>query len=134
MSASPSLSRLIASHCSRPFFAFLASTFFFQAKAGMRYWSVSGVQTCALPIFGRRGQRSPGAERAPAAPEHAGRLDRPDQIGRASCREIELTPADPGAFFVNMAFTDMGPVVLLVTWVPAVAQGLTLDSDRATMR
>src|SRR5256885_11268431 len=26
------------------------STFFFQAKAGIRYYKVTGVQTCALPI------------------------------------------------------------------------------------
>src|SRR5262249_15359331 len=25
-------------------------TFFFQAEDGIRYWSVTGVQTCALPI------------------------------------------------------------------------------------
>src|SRR3989339_507693 len=24
---------------------------FFQAEAGIRYWSVTGVQTCALPIW-----------------------------------------------------------------------------------
>src|SRR5262249_57184487 len=26
-------------------------SFFFQAEDGIRYWSVTGVQTCALPIF-----------------------------------------------------------------------------------
>src|SRR5215213_9943501 len=26
--------------------------FFFQAEDGIRVWSVTGVQTCALPIFG----------------------------------------------------------------------------------
>src|SRR5258706_10131121 len=26
--------------------------FFFQAEDGIRYWSVTGVQTCALPIYG----------------------------------------------------------------------------------
>src|SRR5258706_366762 len=25
--------------------------FFLQAEVGIRYWSVTGVQTCALPIF-----------------------------------------------------------------------------------
>src|SRR5437764_15319653 len=29
--------------------------FFFQAEDGIRDTSVTGVQTCALPIFGRRG-------------------------------------------------------------------------------
>src|SRR5262249_59239484 len=27
--------------------------FFFQAEDGIRYWSVTGVQTCALPILSR---------------------------------------------------------------------------------
>src|SRR5438093_10041715 len=39
--------------------------FFFQAEDGIRDWSVTGVQTCALPIWRRRGhdarQREPGA-------------------------------------------------------------------------
>src|SRR5438046_7324354 len=26
-------------------------SFFFQAEDGIRYWSVTGVQTCALPIY-----------------------------------------------------------------------------------
>src|SRR5437016_6665512 len=33
--------------CSRYFFFF----FFFQAEDGIRDWSVTGVQTCALPIY-----------------------------------------------------------------------------------
>src|SRR5258706_14195602 len=32
--------------------------FFLQAEAGIRYWSVTGVQTCALPICLRQ-RRSP---------------------------------------------------------------------------
>src|SRR5829696_6036294 len=33
--------------------------FFFQAEDGIRDWSVTGVQTCALPIFrAGRGERS----------------------------------------------------------------------------
>src|SRR5262249_58190283 len=39
---------------------------FFQAEDGMRYWSVTGVQTCALPISVARAQRS-RAESAHAA-------------------------------------------------------------------
>src|SRR5215213_2581527 len=31
-------------------FALLFVFFFFQAEDGIRYWSVTGVQTCALPI------------------------------------------------------------------------------------
>src|SRR5437867_11786921 len=32
--------------------------FFFQAEDGIRYRTVTGVQTCALPIFSRRGRRA----------------------------------------------------------------------------
>src|SRR5262249_58131262 len=31
---------------------------FFQAEDGIRYWSVTGVQTCALPIFAGPGDPS----------------------------------------------------------------------------
>src|SRR5262249_59496682 len=49
--------------------------FFFQAEDGIRVWSVTGVQTCALPIFHRLtptvpllvGPASTVAGRAPAA-------------------------------------------------------------------
>src|SRR5438046_2370580 len=32
-------------------YEYLFLNFFFQAEDGIRYWSVTGVQTCALPIF-----------------------------------------------------------------------------------
>src|SRR5437016_12414043 len=38
--------------------------FFFQAEDGIRDWSVTGVQTCALPIS----QKSPGPQFAPLDP------------------------------------------------------------------
>src|SRR5258706_3853801 len=43
--------------------------FFFQAEDGIRDWSVTGVQTCALPISAAREGRSRGdcARRAPGA-------------------------------------------------------------------
>src|SRR5262249_59612383 len=38
--------------------------FFFQAEDGIRDWSVTGVQTCALPISSSRDQQGPvGGER-----------------------------------------------------------------------
>src|SRR5438093_5375979 len=57
--------------------------FFFQAEDGIRDWSVTGVQTCALPIFqkldvswghepGRRLQSGTGFQ--PVSPEKAGCL------------------------------------------------------------
>src|SRR5689334_23482756 len=83
--------------------------FFFQAEDGIRDGTVTAVQTCALPIYlpGRADARaavlqSAGARLCPlpdAGPRPlAVRLvdpsgwrdhgrERPDQIGRASCRE-----------------------------------------------
>ena len=34
-------------------FVFFFFFFFFQAEDGIRDWSVTGVQTCALPIYAR---------------------------------------------------------------------------------
>src|SRR5437763_8795495 len=71
--------------------------FFFQAEDGIRDTSVTGVQTCALPIFRvtaarrlacrRRGGAppSPGARRARRGRARAPLRGR--EIGRASCRE-----------------------------------------------
>src|SRR5262249_56505180 len=40
--------------CYRCVLTVLFSVFFFQAEDGIRDWSVTGVQTCALPIYRRR--------------------------------------------------------------------------------
>src|SRR5262249_58069044 len=86
--------------------------FFFQAEDGIRYWSVTGVQTCALPILDpldlelaerltaqpsirpverRRVGRTAALRRAGVLGEVEVGVDRaraPDrEIGRASCRE-----------------------------------------------
>src|SRR5262249_59562738 len=86
--------------------------FFFQAEDGIRDWSVTGVQTCALPIcsigddgggvrealerlavdeWGRHaGDEVFGELQAlsgPLAEDSADRLDLAAEIGRASCRE-----------------------------------------------
>src|SRR2546430_17310888 len=62
--------------------------FFFQAKVGMRDLTVTGVQTCALPICPPEIQP---ARLAPTAPtgedQHALAVKLAVQIGRASCRE-----------------------------------------------
>src|SRR5262249_21179387 len=39
--------------------------FFFQAEDGIRYWSVTGVQTCALPIFASAQRRVAAWPRGP---------------------------------------------------------------------
>src|SRR5215213_8183728 len=41
--------------------------FFFQAEDGIRDWSVTGVQTCALPICPRDGRQVRGRGRPPRA-------------------------------------------------------------------
>src|SRR5262249_40337769 len=58
-----------------------SSGFFFQAEDGIRDWSVTGVQTCALPIS------PPCRDCTPAGA--AGRILSASggEIGRASCRE-----------------------------------------------
>src|SRR5262249_56834778 len=88
--------------------------FFFQAEDGIRYWSVTGVQTCALPIYsscnrcscpasearkgGRKCERKIAWISLPLPAQHPRHLlsttpdrDAPDpvllKIGRASCRE-----------------------------------------------
>src|SRR5438874_5111276 len=71
--------------------------FFFQAEDGIRDLYVTGVQTCALPIFlsspaGRSGSRpfawaSAQARSCPGAIERSGPSR---EIGRASCRERVL--------------------------------------------
>src|SRR5262249_59726319 len=80
--------------------------FFFQAEDGIRDWSVTGVQTCALPICIAKVLQAaailglcPGIEtlsRVAEVRDHRrfaeGRATcrgtaHPDQIGRASCRE-----------------------------------------------
>src|SRR5207247_2831694 len=82
--------------------------FFFQAEDGIRDPLVTGVQTCALPISGAApspsAPRRPRAGRSPPPPSgrrrRTGRARarrpswcrnnrRPDEIGRASCRERE---------------------------------------------
>src|SRR5262249_59610787 len=71
--------------------------FFFQAEDGIRDWSVTGVQTCALPIYPQR--RRASADARLDAGSHGAPLARflvdlrgPAQIGRASCRErVEIS-------------------------------------------
>src|SRR5438093_13783890 len=78
------------------------SFFFFQAEDGIRDWSVTGVQTCALPIsklpsailvpWSSAATRSqiPRTKIAEGSFEEVRRS--PAEIGRASCRErVEIS-------------------------------------------
>src|SRR5438046_6195774 len=73
--------------------------FFFQAEDGIRDWSVTGVQTCALPILPRHGagalaRRVPARARSGAACRGRRRRPRPrgpvDRTGRAFGRDAGL--------------------------------------------
>src|SRR5205807_4428387 len=78
------------------------SSFFFQAEDGIRYYKVTGVQTCALPISSRSVRHTSRSELAydtdagsllevcrtlRDAPELAFEMLMDLEIGRASCRE-----------------------------------------------
>src|SRR5438093_10098923 len=66
--------------------------FFFQAEDGIRDWSVTGVQTCALPISQLVGRGPGGAQQVEAA-----RLDlaRRQQAAHAAAHAA-VDPADEG--------------------------------------
>src|SRR5699024_11329493 len=87
-------------------YSHLCVFFFFQAEDGIRDRNVTGVQTCALPIWGSRGRNpiervSPSVRffgyflsaqkvtriRAGEAREPSNRMAAIREIGRASCRE-----------------------------------------------
>ena len=66
--------------------------FFFQAEDGIRDTSVTGVQTCALPILGiklKAGPPGPTDQDIPPEVTPEGPVQGPkrQEIGRASCRE-----------------------------------------------
>src|SRR5207248_6128838 len=92
--------------CCALLFSVVDLCFFFQAEDGIRDRTVTGVQTCALPIFRNRTVYAPESEPPEAsagaaasagagAPEAAGAdaavveaaVAAPPEIGRASCRE-----------------------------------------------
>src|SRR5205807_6670584 len=62
--------------------------FFFQAEDGIRDYKVTGVRTCALPIWCNRDGRAYTANVAGPAALLVAKLHKlGEQIGRASCRE-----------------------------------------------
>src|SRR5688572_31416355 len=75
------------------FFVFLLSLFFFfffffQAEDGIRDLTVTGVQTCALPISGARGART--ADCLPFRPRAAARSARVPTCRADSGRDVRL--------------------------------------------
>src|SRR5688572_32587649 len=57
---------------------YLVFFFFFQAEDGIRDLTVTGVQTCALPICGRRRKEVVGIDGEPRA---RGAQGQPEQLG-----------------------------------------------------
>src|SRR5947209_20162299 len=92
----------------------LISVFFFQAEDGIRDIGVTGVQTCALPIYSQRGNY--GAEGAgdqvtdKSSGDHDGswrnRGDGHGKLGRASGRE--RVPVSGGAGTVDRVIPVRG--------------------------
>src|SRR5205085_8757461 len=72
----------------RPFFVF-------QAEDGIRVLTVTGVQTCALPIF--VGVRRTSAAMRPSPATESKPATAAGQIGRASCRERVWIPVVAGS-------------------------------------
>src|SRR2546427_8275465 len=80
--------------------------FFFQAEDGIRDLTVTGVQTCALPILVRRQRRCPAAPRcprparacgpSPLPPRRRAARAPPRAPDRASCAPGPARPARPG--------------------------------------
>src|SRR5256885_4130520 len=62
--------------------------FFFQAEDGIRDYKVTGVQTCALPIY-----TSPGA--VDSVSVYAARVAALDKIQDATERALQAAPHDP---------------------------------------
>src|SRR5207253_6977842 len=86
--------------------------FFFQAEDGIRDGHVTGVQTCALPIFrltlSARGQRQPN--HVPV--DHGILRLRGAEIGRASCRERVWSGGAAGACHEEMdGFASRDPAL-----------------------
>src|SRR5262249_61710405 len=104
---------------------FMLIIFFFQAEDGIRYWSVTGVQTCALPIsevhvrFLHRSLRwsikkSSLPSKASMKKPHVnfrsvrGNTSRLRKIGRASCRERGEMSVSDVALNRKMCIIRMG--------------------------
>src|SRR5262249_58981566 len=77
---------------------------FFQAEEGIRDWSVTGVQTCALPIY-RRGCRRravhSGVRDRGREPAMSGREASESYYGRPILKEPVWKPQIPFYFFTG---------------------------------
>src|SRR5437879_12885763 len=103
--------------------------FFFQAEDGIRDTSVTGVQTCALPIAGRgaadgevlSGTRRAGIHDEPAArgPRSAGEPHRPEVERRVADAGARLARAAPRATPLFLEEREVGARVRATGGRPA---------------
>src|SRR5262249_57744208 len=115
---------------------------FLKAEDGIRYWSVTGVQTCALPICGLQGEfvtrllaRDPNPEgQLPRALGHVALL--PSSIVGSAVEAMAGRPAGDAAQYVtNLAL----PMALGFGYAPKTAAALVgggtmLDLGRHLLR
>src|SRR5205809_6921634 len=98
---------------------------FLQAEDGIRDVAVTGVQTCALPIYP---SRDPDRETDLVARDGRRRGVEQHEIGRASCRErVEMKAGDGGLRKEIQKVSELlvGPVV----WLRV--RGTTLDKQES---
>src|SRR5437016_6579129 len=95
---------------------FISFFFFFQAEDGIRDWSVTGVQTCALPIF----HRAPGRRLRVGALAEQVTLSRTgmtrllDRVERDGLISRQPAPEDRRGSYV--VITAAGSAVLRKMW------------------
>src|SRR5437016_6974499 len=111
-----------------------ANVFFFQAEDGIRDWSVTGVQTCALPIWRRRGPYATSPPRCPRdLPPSICILGWPKMFQLVVDDEIALVLAEERH---AQAMTDLivRNQARLARWEPWAEQPATLEATRAYIR
>src|SRR5262249_37514854 len=99
-------------------FCCLVHLFFFQAEDGIRYWSVTGVQTCALPILTSLLERTRPLEQA-------GHLDVPGRV--PAQREVQIVDVLEQAGQLGVELGDRK------RFVGTVVAGGALDARPATI-
>src|SRR2546427_730179 len=78
--------------------------FFFQAEDGIRDLTVTGVQTCALPIYVQRAERPRGAR---GLHQHGSRRRREVKARKRSAGVVGVPPGDDGwRYLVLRAFRN----------------------------
>src|SRR6266496_5847548 len=109
---------------------FFFSLFFFQAEDGIRDLYVTGVQTCALPIYGER----PRGRLLPPAPDHDEPLAVRGDVVIAEIRQLEEGLRQSGAKLGPRLDADRHQVAAAsVEELPAIVRpdrsGAAIDGD-----